>query len=75
MPTGTIKRMVRNRGFGFIQDDQGREFFFHRSAVADGTYDNLDEGEAVEFDVEREAGGRGPRANNVRRTAASGQLE
>lgn len=67
MPTGTIKRLVRNRGFGFVEDDQGREYFFHRSAVQGGvSFDNIDEGQPVEFDVEREAGGRGPRASAVR---------
>jgi CspA family cold shock protein len=66
MSTGTIKRLVRSRGFGFIEDEQGHEYFFHRSAVQDISYDNLDEGQRVQFDVEREAGGRGPRAHNVR---------
>lgn len=66
MSTGAIKRLVRSRGFGFIEDNEGREYFFHRSAVQGGNYDDLNEGEQVEFDIEREAGGRGPRANNVR---------
>ncbi len=66
MPTGTIKRIVRNRGFGFIDDNQGHEYFFHRSAVQGISFDNMDEGQEVEFSVEREAGGRGPRADNIR---------
>ena len=33
MPNGTIKRLVRDRGFGFIRDDGGQEWFFHRSSV------------------------------------------
>ena len=33
MASGTIKRLVRDRGFGFIRDDNGQEWFFHRSAV------------------------------------------
>src|SRR5438067_868278 len=36
MASGTIKRLVRDRGFGFIRDDGGQEWFFHRSSV-DGT--------------------------------------
>ena len=40
MPTGTIKRLVRDRGFGFIRDDGGQEWFFHRSAVQ-GSFDQL----------------------------------
>ena len=66
MSTGTIKRIVRSRGFGFIEDNQGHEYFFHRSSLQSGNFDDLNEGENVEFDIEREAGGRGPRANNVR---------
>jgi CspA family cold shock protein len=64
--TGTIKRLVRPRGFGFIRDDQGMEFFFHRSAVT-GTgsgYDALQEGGRVAFD-EQDGGAKGPRAINV----------
>ncbi len=68
MPIGTIKRLVRSRGFGFLEDNQGNEYFFHRSAVQDTNFDNLDEGQQVEFDIEREAGGRGPRAHNIRVT-------
>lgn len=70
MSTGTVKRLVRSRGFGFLEDDQGHEFFFHRSAVQDVSFDDLQEGQQVEFDIEREAGGRGPRAHNVRPRAA-----
>jgi CspA family cold shock protein len=66
MANGTIKRVVRDRGFGFIGDSEGHEYFFHRSAVQDGSFDTMEEGQAVEFSVEREAGGRGPRADNVR---------
>jgi CspA family cold shock protein len=70
MPIGTIKRLVRSRGFGFLEDNQGNEYFFHRSAVQGTNFDALDEGQSVEFDVEREAGGRGPRAHNVRLAAS-----
>ena len=64
MATGTIKRLVRDRGFGFILGPDGVELFFHRSALAGEGFDALAEGQAVEFDVER--GGKGPRAANVR---------
>ncbi len=63
MPGGTIKRIVRDRGFGFIRDDGGQEWFFHRSAV-DGSFDRLNEGQRVNF--EEEPSGKGPRATNVR---------
>jgi len=63
MPGGTIKRIVRDRGFGFIRDDGGQEWFFHRSAV-DGSFDDLTEGQRVTFDEEPSA--KGPRAAKVR---------
>ncbi len=64
MPSGMIKRLVRDRGFGFIRDDAGQEWFFHRSAVAEGVFDELAEGQRVSFDEEESA--KGPRAGNVR---------
>ena len=63
MSTGTIKRLVRDRGFGFIRDDGGQEWFFHRSSVQ-GNFDQLNEGQRVQFDEEPSA--KGPRAGNVR---------
>ena len=63
MSTGTIKRLVRDRGFGFIRDDGGQEWFFHRSSVQ-GDFDQLNEGQRVQFDEEPSA--KGPRAGNVR---------
>ena len=65
---GTIKKVVRDRGFGFIHADDGREIFFHRSSLQRLNFDTLMEGEKVEFDVER--GEKGPRAINVRSGAA-----
>jgi len=67
MPTGTIKRLVRDRGFGFIRDEGGQEFFFHRSAVRDVPFEELSEGQRVEF--EDEPSGKGPRAANIRPVA------
>jgi CspA family cold shock protein len=63
MPSGSIKRLVRDRGFGFIRDDAGQEWFFHRSAVV-GQFEQLAEGQRVQFDEEPSA--KGPRAGNVR---------
>ena len=63
MPGGQIKRLVRDRGFGFIRDDGGQEWFFHRSSVQ-GNFDQLNEGQRVSFDEEPSA--KGPRAGNVR---------
>ena len=61
---GTIKRIVRDRGFGFIRSVEGQEVFFHRSSLQQLNFDNLKEGEAVDFDMER--GEKGPRATAVR---------
>ena len=65
MATGTIKRVVADRGFGFIAAEDGKEYFFHRSALdASLDFDRLTGGEAVEFEVENNP--KGPRAANVR---------
>jgi CspA family cold shock protein len=61
---GMIKRLVRDRGFGFIRDDGGQEWFFHRSSVKTGTFEQLNEGQRVSFDEEPSA--KGPRAGNIR---------
>lgn len=58
---GTIKRLVSDKGFGFVKAGNGTEFFFHRSAAAD--FDDLREGQAVRF--EEESSPKGPRAKNV----------
>ena len=67
MPQGVIKKMVMDRGFGFISSD-GVDVFFHHSSVADGGFDNLQENQTVEYEVEEGGGGRGkgPRAASVR---------
>ncbi len=44
MATGTIKRLARDKGFGFIRDSGGQEYFFHRSSV-EGSFDSLSEGQ------------------------------
>ena len=61
---GTVKRVIRERGFGFISAEDGREIFFHRSALEETDFDALEEGNSVEFDVEK--GPKGPRAVNVK---------
>jgi cold shock protein len=68
MATGTIKRLVRDRGFGFILGQDGTELFFHRSGLQGQSFDAIAEGQAVEFEVER--GDKGPRAVNVKVGAA-----
>ncbi|HTU03109.1 MAG TPA: cold shock domain-containing protein [Candidatus Sulfotelmatobacter sp.] len=67
MAAGTVKKLVRERGFGFVTAQDGVELFFHRSGVQGGAFDSLTEGQAVEFDVEK--GDKGPRAANLRASA------
>lgn len=64
MHTGKIKKLVRERGFGFISDSDGRELFFHQSSIIDAQFDALSEEQEVEFEVEKSP--KGPRAVNVR---------
>lgn len=66
MHTGKIKKLVGERGFGFISDNDGREVFFHQNNIVDSKFSDLKEGQDVEFDVE--ASEKGPRAVNVRVT-------
>jgi CspA family cold shock protein len=67
MAQGTISR-VTDRGFGFIQQEQGGEdLFFHSSALQDVSFDELRRGDRVEFSVEPDPRGRGMRAVNVRK--------
>ena len=66
---GKIKKMVRDRGFGFIRGDDGKEVFFHRSGLNAADYDGLSEGDTVEYVVQE--GPRGARAENVRQAAGA----
>jgi CspA family cold shock protein len=61
---GTIKRLVSDKGFGFIAATDGVEYFFHQSSVSQTSFDQLREGQAVTFDVGQ--GPKGPRGENVR---------
>jgi CspA family cold shock protein len=61
---GRVKKLVPDRGFGFVRGDDGKEVFFHRSGLGANDYDSLSEGDVVEYVVQE--GPRGPRAENVR---------
>ncbi len=62
MPTGTIKRLT-DKGFGFIASD-GDDVFFHLSALVEVQFEELQEGQSVEYEMGE--GPKGPRAENVR---------
>ena len=61
---GQIKRLIRDRGFGFVSAENGKEVFFHRSALGDVDIESLDEDTDVEYEVEQ--GPKGLRAANLR---------
>lgn len=61
--TGTITRIIREKGFGFIHGEDGQEWFFHRSGVR-AQFDMLTEGQKVACDEEPSP--KGPRATQVR---------
>jgi len=66
---GTIKKLIGERGFGFINTEDGKEIFFHTTALQGVTFASLIEGQSVEFDVEKrpeDSRSKGPRALNVR---------
>ena len=65
--TGKIRTLRVDKGFGFIKDDSGQDYFFHQSAVYGEGLADLREGDSVEFEVGQ--GPKGPRAENVRRTS------
>jgi len=57
MPNGSIRRLVRDRGFGFIKAADGKELFSHRSEVQDVAFDLLKEGQSVEFEIQEDTKG------------------
>lgn len=63
MQRGFVKRLVLDRGFGFLANEAGQEYFFHRTGMVHGTFENLREGIQVTFEeegvAERAAGGVG----------------
>ena len=64
MPQGKIKKLVGDKGFGFItQDGSDKDLFFHMSALEGVDFDDLKEGQKVEFSVGN--GPKGPRAEDV----------
>jgi CspA family cold shock protein len=67
--TGVIRRLLEHRGFGFIQSEDGRTVFFHRSEVLYVPFQALQEGKAVEFAVEETS--QGPKARGVRVTSTA----
>ncbi len=63
MPQGTIKKLIADKGFGFIEGERG-DVFFHHSALEGVTIEALSVGQKVEYEEGR--GPKGPGAENVR---------
>ncbi|RLK62970.1 cold-shock protein [Atopobacter sp. AH10] len=63
MEQGTVKWFNSEKGFGFIEREGGDDVFVHFSAINAEGFKTLEEGQAVEFEVEE--GARGPQAANV----------
>lgn len=65
MTSGTIKKLVSERGFGFISAEDGKEYFFHRNELdSSADFDRLIGGERVEFEIGSSQ--KGPQATRVK---------
>jgi CspA family cold shock protein len=62
---GIVKWFNNKRGYGFINEDGGRDIFVHFSSIEMDGYKSLAEGEQVRFEIEDSE--RGPEARNVRK--------
>ena len=63
MATGTVKWFSAEKGFGFIQPEEGPDVFVHFSAISGDGFRNLEENQKVEFEVVQ--GNKGPQASSV----------
>ena len=64
---GTIKKLVMEKGFGFIQGEGDKDIFFHHSCVSEKHFDDLSVGQAVEYSIDEDGSAqKGPRAASVR---------
>jgi CspA family cold shock protein len=71
MPQGVIKKLVSDKGFGFIAGEGQSDLFFHCSEVEDGLFETLTVGQSVQYEAGE--GPKGPRAQNVRSVEATSE--
>lgn len=75
MNTGTIKKLIEGKDFGFITADDAKpgdkDLFFHKESLVEVTLAELKEGDKVSYDIEPAE--RGPKAVNVKRVEAEMQ--
>ena len=69
MPNGVVKWFSNKKGFGFIEQQEGKDVFVHYSAINMDGFKTLSEGDQVIFDIIE--GDRGPSAKNVVKASAS----
>lgn len=74
MPKGTIRRLVTDRGFGFIKTEEGKDLFFHRSQLQGVDYSSLRERQEGEFELGQGRTGR-PEAVRVRLAQSKGERQ
>jgi len=65
MEKGTIRRLITDKGFGFIKAEDEKDLFFHRNELEGVDYSSLREGQEVEFEIGQDSKGR-PQAVKVR---------
>ena len=63
MAKGVVKWFSNQKGYGFITPENGKDVFVHHTAIQGEGYKSLDEGQQVEFDIEK--GPKGEQATNV----------
>ncbi len=64
---GKIKKLITHRGYGFIDtEEQEEDLFFHRSQLDSAKFDELREGDVVEFEIEQTE--KGPQATQIKVT-------
>ena len=63
MAKGTVKWFSNQKGYGFIASESGKDVFVHHSVIQGDGYKSLEEGQQVEFEIEKSP--KGPRTINV----------